>query len=77
MPTLLAELMPTNVRYTAISIAYNTALALFGGTTPLIITYLVGKFQLKLAPSFLLTLGAIISIITLAFVKERKSFQFR
>lgn len=71
MATLLAELMPTKVRYTGVSIAYNTALALFGGTTPLINTYMITQLNIITAPGVLLTVSAIISLIGLLTIKDR------
>lgn len=41
MPAILPALFPTRVRYGALSIRFNAAVALFGGTTPLIVAGLV------------------------------------
>ncbi len=38
---ILAPIFPTRIRYTAISVPYNLAVAAFGGTAPFIATYLV------------------------------------
>lgn len=40
-PALQAELYPTKVRSTALSLAYNIAASLFGGTAPLVFEYLM------------------------------------
>ncbi len=70
IPATFVELMPTAVRYTAMSLPYNLANALFGGTAPLVATYLIGKTNNLLAPGFYLMLGAIIMLISLGFLKE-------
>jgi len=57
----VAELFPTSLRYTGLSLAYNIGAALFGGTTPLIATLLIEWSGNSLAPSFYLSLCAAIS----------------
>src|SRR3546814_4037085 len=37
-PTFLCELLPTRVRYSALSVGYNGAVMLFGGFAPFIAT---------------------------------------
>jgi MFS family permease len=39
-PTVLSELFPTTVRYTGVGFSNNITVALFGGTAPLVATYL-------------------------------------
>lgn len=64
-PAALVELFPTNVRASAIAIGYSIALVAFGGTTPLIETYLV---QVTGSPAggAIWIIGA--AIVTLIFV---------
>jgi hypothetical protein len=40
-PAAYAELFPTRARYTALSIGYNIAVAIFGGFAPFIATWLI------------------------------------
>jgi MHS family proline/betaine transporter-like MFS transporter len=40
-PAVMVEILPQRVRVTAFSVAYNACLALFGGTAPLVATYLL------------------------------------
>jgi MHS family proline/betaine transporter-like MFS transporter len=42
VPTLLSEFFPTTVRMSALSVAYTLANALFGGTAPFVLAWLVG-----------------------------------
>lgn len=70
IPTLIAELFPTHVRNTGTTLGYNIALAIFGGTLPLVALGLVNMTNNHLAPAFYIILCAIISSIALAFIKE-------
>lgn len=61
-PTFLCELLPTRVRYTALSVGYNMAVMLFGGFAPFIATLLVKQTGLVVAPAFYITACAAISL---------------
>ena len=50
-PAMLVERFPTRVRMTSMSLGYNLGWALFGGTTPLLATYLIKETGSKLIPS--------------------------
>ena len=68
IPGVLVSLFPTQTRYTGIAISYNVALAIFGGTAPLIVTTLL-KNNIMLAPGIVLTGGGIIALIALLFAR--------
>jgi len=70
LPTFLIELFPADVRNTAFSVGYNTALGIFGGTVPMVATYLISKTQNPLSIVFYLIIVAFIVFITTLFVKE-------
>lgn len=40
-PAAMAEVFPARIRYTGLSVSYNIAMALFGGTAPLVATWLI------------------------------------
>ncbi len=71
MPALMSEMLPTRVRCTGLSVSYNVSMALFGGTTPLVCTWLVkvsgGNVWM---PAYYLIFVSIIAIITLFFIPE-------
>jgi MHS family proline/betaine transporter-like MFS transporter len=69
--TILAEMFPTNVRYTALSASYGFAVAIFGGFAPYIATFLVKATGNPLAPSFYVMAAALASGIAVLFVTER------
>ena len=64
LPATLVEMFPPRERYSAMSIGYNTAIALFGGTAPLVATFLIKETGNVLAPSFYLILCALVSLGT-------------
>ena len=72
-PVVIVELFPTRVRMTAVSLAYNVGLAIFGGTTPLIATYLITQTGSKVAPSLYLLLTAVVSL--LVFLRLRETYR--
>jgi MFS transporter, MHS family, proline/betaine transporter len=45
IPALLVELFPTRVRFTGVAVSYNLSAALFGGTAPLVNTWLVSHMR--------------------------------
>lgn len=71
MPALMTETFPANVIYTGLSVSYNFSLALFGGTTPLVCTWLVkvsgGNVWM---PAYYLIATCIIAVITALFIPE-------
>jgi MHS family proline/betaine transporter-like MFS transporter len=71
IPALMTESFPTSIRYTGLSISYNISLALFGGTTPLLCTWLIkvsgGNVWM---PAYYLIATCIIAILTALFIPE-------
>ncbi|GAB6171022.1 MFS transporter [Paradesulfitobacterium aromaticivorans] len=66
----IAEIFPTNVRYTTLSIGYNIITALLGGMAPFIATFLVAATKNNLAPSFYVIGAAIVSFIAILTLPE-------
>lgn len=54
------EIFPTAVRYSGASIGYNLAYMVFGGTAPLVATWLVAHSGSHIAPSFYLVAVAVL-----------------
>ncbi len=61
----MAEMFPTSVRASSISIGYNASVMLFGGTAPYIATYLIQSTGNPLAPSYYLVAAATGTVLTL------------
>ena len=75
IPSLMAEAFPTMIRYSAVTITTNISGPLFGGITPLIVTYLISVTGSSLVPAYYLVAGAVISLIALQFVSSQKEQQ--
>ncbi len=69
-PAALVEMFPTNVRYSALGVSYNLAVAAFGGTAPFIATYLISRTGSNLAPGIYLIVGAVITLFFVSRMKE-------
>lgn len=64
------ELFATRVRFSGFSVGYNVCVALFGGTTPYVVTWLTAGTGNPIAPAFYLMGAAVISLVTVVTVKE-------
>ena len=69
-PAFYAEIFPTRVRYTALSIGYNIAVAIFGGFAPFIATFLVRETGNSHAPAVYVITAAIITLVILLRTRE-------
>jgi MFS transporter, MHS family, proline/betaine transporter len=69
-PAFYAEIFPTRVRYTALSIGYNIAVAVFGGFAPFIATFLVRLTDNNHAPAAYVMLAAIVTLVILLRTRE-------
>ncbi|MFD4292591.1 MFS transporter [Rhodococcus sp. NPDC058505] len=69
-PSVLPALFPTGVRYGALAIAYNLAVSLFGGTTPLAITALEGATGSNLVAPIYMMGAALIGGVAVLLIPE-------
>jgi MHS family proline/betaine transporter-like MFS transporter len=67
LATVLVEITPLRCRYSTLAIGYNFAAAIFGGTAPLVATFLVQRLQDPLAPCYYLTLTALVAAFLVLF----------
>jgi MFS transporter, MHS family, proline/betaine transporter len=67
---ILAEMFPTRVRYTALSVSYGFAVVLFGAFAPLISTWLVGVTGNPQTPALYTMGGGLLSAIAILSMKE-------
>jgi MHS family proline/betaine transporter-like MFS transporter len=77
LSAVMIEILPAGVRCSASAIGYNICLGLFGGTTPLVATYLVERTADDFAPAYYLMAAAVISLIATLSLPEtaRKPLQ--
>jgi MHS family proline/betaine transporter-like MFS transporter len=60
---LLSETFPTRTRYTASAITYNMAYTIFGGTAPLVATWLIAQTGSNLSPAFYLIAVSLLALV--------------
>ncbi|MDE2290407.1 MAG: MFS transporter, partial [Burkholderiales bacterium] len=63
--TALAELFPTRVRATGLSISYNVATTLFGGFSPFLVAWLIKVTGDKMMPAYFVTIATLIGVVAL------------
>jgi MFS transporter, MHS family, proline/betaine transporter len=70
LPALMAELFPTSMRTTGLSIGYSCGVAIFGGFAPAINAWLIDATASRLAPSFYLMAAAFVSLVALGAARR-------
>jgi MHS family proline/betaine transporter-like MFS transporter len=65
------ELFPTRTRYSGLALSYNVAVAICGGTTPLVATWLVNVTGSTLSPAFYLMAAALGTTLAALAMPER------
>jgi MFS transporter, MHS family, proline/betaine transporter len=68
MPGTLPTMFYTDIRYRTLAITFNVSVSIFGGTTPLVATWLVHATGNHLAPAFYLTIVSIIGFFVILFL---------
>lgn len=64
------EQFATQIRYSAMSIGYNLSVALFGGTAPYLMTWLIRQTGNTMAPAFAIMAGALVTLATALTLRE-------
>lgn len=70
MPATLPAIFPTKVRNGGFAIAYNLSTSAFGGTAPLVITWLISITDSNFIPAYYLMLAAAIAITPILIIPE-------
>ncbi len=70
--TVLTEMFPTTVRYSAYGIGFSISTIIFGGSAPLVMTALINATGSSLIPAFASIITALITLVTIAFLRETK-----
>ena len=73
---LIVELFPTRVRYSAYGLGYNISSALFGGTAPLLMTWLIPEFGIYV-PAFYAVITAVGTLIAVSTITDRAHVPLR
>lgn len=77
MPSTLPSLFHTPIRYSALAMAFNLTISVFGGTTPLLTSWLIKTTADPLVPAYYLMAAGLIGLITIYFVKETAGMPLR
>ncbi|PYI69002.1 MFS transporter [Arthrobacter livingstonensis] len=70
LPSFLAELFPTKIRYSGFAVSFNLTNALFGGTALFASTLLIKLSGSDLAPGWYLMGAAVVSLIAVSLARE-------
>ncbi|WP_341312223.1 MFS transporter [Paraburkholderia sp. IMGN_8] len=73
LPALLSEIFPTRTRGTGLALSYNLSVTIFGGFSPLIVTWLIGTTHNKTSPSFYVLATTLISLTALWLLRRRSA----
>lgn len=69
-PAALAELFPTNVRYSSLGIGYNFSVTLFGGTAAFVATAIVGGTGIPVLSALLPVCAALVTLLVVIRMPE-------
>jgi len=67
---VMVELFKKSIRMSAVSVAFNFSFAIFGGTAPMIATWLIHTTHDNLSLAWYLSLSSFISFLTVLTIKE-------
>lgn len=70
VPTILAEMFPTAIRASGVSLGYNVGQALFGGTLPMVALLLIELTGNKYAPAWYVFLWGLFVLIFIRSIRE-------
>jgi MHS family proline/betaine transporter-like MFS transporter len=70
-------MLPTQVRFAGMALAYNIATSLFGGTAPAMSSWLISVTGDVLAPAYLMMGACVVGAVALAFVIETAGASLR
>jgi MHS family proline/betaine transporter-like MFS transporter len=68
------ELIPADVRCTGLAFAYNASIGWFGGTTPLIATWLITTTNDPIAPAYWVSAAGLVSLVSAIFLVRETRF---
>jgi MHS family proline/betaine transporter-like MFS transporter len=69
-PKALADLFPTEVRASGMSVSYNLAVTVFGGFAPAILTWLSDNTETRFAPAWYVMIASVIALLTLCSISR-------
>ena len=75
MAVAMVQLFPARLRYSGMAIGYNLTLAIFGGTAPVVATWLIKTFNDLTAPAwYVIVISAVTFIVTLTIKPHTENY---
>jgi Sugar (and other) transporter. len=71
MGATLVSLFKAPIRFSALALSYNISVSAFGGTAPLINTWLIGETGNQLIPAYYLIIAAVVGLVAIMTVQDR------
>jgi MFS transporter, MHS family, proline/betaine transporter len=68
--TVLVEMAPPRLRCSTVAMGYNLSMALFGGTTPLVATYMVSRTGNDFTPVYYIMAATLISLMVIVRIPK-------
>ena len=68
--TYFVEAFPTEVRFTGFALPFNVGVALFGGVSPLVASWLIARTGNALAPAFIIMILSAVALVALAIQRD-------
>jgi len=72
IPATLVEMFPPRVRYSALGLGYNISLCVFGGTAPLVATWLIKHYHTVSAPALYLVILSGLNLVAALALPQAK-----
>ncbi len=72
-PSTLAEIFPTRVRSSGMSLSYNFAVTIFGGFAPAILTWLTAGAGGRFAPAWYVMAACVVALVSISFLPSRRT----
>ncbi|MBP0597261.1 MFS transporter [Herbaspirillum sp. LeCh32-8] len=71
IPAMLSDIFPTRTRGTGLALSYNFSVTIFGGFSPLIVTWMIANTHSNMSPSFYVMGTALISVVAVVVLGRR------
>jgi MHS family proline/betaine transporter-like MFS transporter len=68
----MVEAFPKHVRCSGLSVGYNLALSIFGGTVPVVAVFLISRTDDILSPAYYLAAAGAVSFAMAAIIKGHR-----
>ena len=71
VPAFIVEVWPARTRFSAYSLSFNLTMGIFGGTTPMVATWLIATTGSTHAPAYYLSATAVVAAGALMMLRDR------